>query len=76
MKVIIYKNEDRGVSVVYPAPEFADHIEAIAAKDVPEGRPHRIIDTSELPPPDTRNSWRWTARGPLKVRSVPQGATE
>lgn len=38
MQVIIYPNDVGGVAVVYPAPEFADHIEAIAAKDVPDLR--------------------------------------
>lgn len=35
MKVIIFPQENGGVSVVHPAPEYADQIEAVAQKDVP-----------------------------------------
>jgi hypothetical protein len=35
MQVIIFPQESGGVSVVTPAPEFADQIEAVAQKDVP-----------------------------------------
>jgi hypothetical protein len=73
MQVIIYPNEDGGVSVVYPAPEFAAHIEAVAAKDVPTGKAWRIIDASELPDKGYRDRWRWTASGPLSVATESQG---
>ncbi len=71
MQVIIFSQENGGVSVVTPAPEYADQIEAIAQKDVPEGAPWRIIDTSELPSYDVRNRWRWTDEGPLDVAPPP-----
>lgn len=71
MQVIIYPQENGGVSVVMPAPEYADQIEAVAQKDVPEGAPWRIIDTSEFPPYDVRNRWRWTDEGPLDVAPQP-----
>jgi hypothetical protein len=67
MQVIIFSNDSGGVSVIHPAPEYADQIEAIAAKDVPQGRPWRLVDTSELPPADTRNRWLWTPAGSLTV---------
>ena len=35
MQVIIFPNDNGGVSVITPAPEFADQIEAVAEKDVP-----------------------------------------
>lgn len=59
MKVIIYKNDDGGVSVIHPTPEaLAQYgIEAIALKDVPSGKPYKIIDASELPSRETRNQW-------------------
>lgn len=58
MQVIIYK-EVEGVAVIYPAPEALNQygIKAIAKKDVPSGKPYKIIDSSELPSRDTRNQW-------------------
>lgn len=67
MQVIIFPNDSGGVSVVYPAPEYADQIEIIARKDVPEGKQWRIVDDSELPSRDTRDRWRWTDEGQLEV---------
>jgi hypothetical protein len=58
-KLIIYKNDNGGVSVINPAPEAlnAFGIEAIAQKDVPAGKPYKIIDASELPDRSQRNQW-------------------
>jgi hypothetical protein len=67
MQVIIFQNDDNKVAVVIPAPEFADQIEAVAQKDVPAGKPWRIVDNSELPSRDVRDLWRWTNSGPLLV---------
>lgn len=67
MQVIIFPQDNGGVSVIYTAPEYADQIEAVAHKDVPEGKPWRIIDASALPSRDTRDRWRWTDSGPLEV---------
>jgi hypothetical protein len=67
MQVIIFPQDDNKVSVLIPAPEFADQIEAAAAKDVPAGKAWRIIDDSDLPSRDTRDRWRWTESGPLDV---------
>jgi hypothetical protein len=67
MQVIIFPQDDNKVSVIYPAPEYADQINAVAAKDVPEGKPWRIIEDGELPPRDSRDRWRWTDSGPLEV---------
>lgn len=67
MQVIIFPQDDNKVSVIYPTPEYADQIEAVAAKDVPEGKSWRIVDVSELPPRDVRDLWRWTDSGPLEV---------
>jgi hypothetical protein len=67
MQVIIFPQDDNKVSVVIPAPEFADQIEAVAQKDVPAGKPWRIVDDSELPSRDVRDRWLWTSAGPLNV---------
>lgn len=58
-QVIIFKNDDGGVSVIHPTQEALDTygIEAIAKKDVPEGKPYKIIDASELPDRSQRNQW-------------------
>jgi hypothetical protein len=74
MQVIIFPQDDNKVSVVIPAPEFADQIEAVAQKDVPAGKLWRIIDDSELPSRDSRDCWLWTESGPLAV--APEPATE
>ena len=67
MQVAIFPQDDNRVAVLIPAPEFADQIEAVAAKDIPAGIPWRIIDDSELPPRATRDRWRWTDSGPLAI---------
>ena len=69
---IIYEGDNGGVAVIIPAPEFADQIEAIAAKDVPAGKPFRIIDDRELPSRDSRDRWLWTESGPLDVAPEPE----
>jgi hypothetical protein len=57
---IIYQNDEGGVSVLIPAPEcLTKHsIEEIAAKDVPAGKPYKIITTDDIPSDRTfRNAW-------------------
>jgi hypothetical protein len=58
-QAIIYKNDESGVSVIYPTQEALElyGIEAIALKDVPHGKPFKIIDSSELPDRSKRNQW-------------------
>ena len=74
MQVIIFsQGESNRVSVVTPAPEFSNQIEAIAVKDVPAGRPWRIVDAESLPPTESRDLWRWTASGPLAIADPPTG---
>ena len=59
---IIYPNDDGGVSIVIPAPECGLTIEEIAAKDVPEGKPYKIVDASDIPTDRTfRNAWEYAA---------------
>lgn len=56
---IIYKNDQGGVSVIIPAPDCGLTLEQIAAKDVPAGRPYKIVDVSELPQ-DRSERTAWT----------------
>ena len=71
MQVILFPNDNGGVSVIIPAPEFADQIEAVAQKDVPAGKSWRIVDDSTLPSRDSRDRWLWTEAGPLDVAPEP-----
>ena len=61
-KRIIYPNDDGGVSILIPTPEYLqDHtIEELAAKDVPAGKPYKIVDVSDIPEDRTfRNAWEY-----------------
>jgi len=61
-KLIIYPNDNGGVSILTPAPECGLTIEEIAAKDVPVGKPYKIVDGSDIPTDRTfRNAWEYTA---------------
>jgi hypothetical protein len=58
---IIYPTDEGGVAVIIPA-ECGLTIEQIAAKDVPVGKPYKIVDASEIPTDRTfRNAWEYTA---------------
>jgi len=48
MKRIIYKTEE-GVAIISPSPNWKGTMEELAAKDVPSGAEHYIIDASSLP---------------------------
>jgi hypothetical protein len=57
---IIYSTDDGGVAIIIPAPEcLQEHtIEEIAAKDVPAGKPYKIVDVADIPSDRTfRNAW-------------------
>jgi hypothetical protein len=57
---IIYPNDEGGVSILVPAPECGLTIEQIAAKDVPAGKPYKIVDGSDIPTDRTfRNAWEY-----------------
>ena len=59
---IIYQTDDGGVAVIVPAPESGLSIQEIAAKDVPAGKPFKIVDVSDIPTDRTfRNAWEFTA---------------
>jgi len=55
---IIYQNDNGGVSVITPAPNCGLTIEQIARKDVPTGKPYKIVEGTEIPSDRTfRNAW-------------------
>lgn len=59
---IIYPNDEGGVAVIIPAPECGLSIEEIAAKDVPAGKPYKIVDVSDIPEDRTfRAAWEYAA---------------
>lgn len=58
-KRILYPDEG-GVAIICPADNCGLTIEQIAVKDVPAGRPYRIVDVSEVPTDLTfRNAWEY-----------------
>ncbi len=59
---IIYPTDDGGVAVIVPAPECGLSIEAIAAKDVPAGKPFKIVNVADVPSDRTfRGAWEYQA---------------
>ena len=57
---IIYPNDEGGVSILIPADECGLTIEEIAAKDVPAGKPYKIVDVADIPTDRTfRNAWEY-----------------
>ena len=55
---ILYLTDDGGVAVVIPAPECGLSIEQIAQKDVPSGKPYKIVDAADIPTDrEFRNAW-------------------
>lgn len=59
-QVIVYKNDEGGVSIIYPTSEAVAiyGIDAIAKKDVPAGKPYKIVDAANIPSDRTmRNAW-------------------
>lgn len=63
-KRIIYPSDDGGVCIVIPAPEWlaqeGNTIEKLAQKDVPAGKPYKIVNVSDIPTDWTfRNAWEY-----------------
>ncbi len=59
-KRIIFQNDEGGVSIIVPSDEAINKygIEAIALKDVPAGKPFKIMDTADVPTDRTfRGAW-------------------
>ena len=59
-KRIIYKTDDGGVAVIVPAPDCGLTVEEVAEKDVPAGKPYKIVDVADIPADRTfRDAWEW-----------------
>jgi hypothetical protein len=61
---IIYPTDEGGVVVVIPAPEWlaqeGNTLEALAAKDVPAGKPWKIVSVADIPTDRTfRGAWEY-----------------
>ena len=58
---ILYPTDNGGVAVIIPAAECGLTIDEIAAKDVPEGKPYKIVDVSDIPSDRTfRDAWEFS----------------
>jgi hypothetical protein len=60
MNRIIYNQDNGVVAVLIPSPEALEQhgIQAIAIKDVPAGKPFKIMDASDIPSDRTfRAAW-------------------
>ena len=56
-QLIIYPNDNGGVAVIIPAISIE-----LAMKDVPAGKPYKIVDVADIPTDRTfRNAWEYTA---------------
>ena len=59
-KRIIYPNDKDGVTILAPSPNWKGTLEELAIKDVPAGKPYKIVDASEIPSDRTfRNAWEY-----------------
>lgn len=57
-KRIIYPNEHDGIVVLIPSENCGLTVEQIAVKDVPDGKPYKIIDAKDIPTERTfRAAW-------------------
>ena len=59
---IIYPNDNGGVSILIPTAKYlSEHtIEELAAKDVPAGKPYKIVDVTDIPSDRTfRDAWEY-----------------
>ena len=57
---IIFKKDDGGTAVIIPSDNaLAEHtIQEIAEKDVPAGKPYKIVSVDDIPSDRTfRNAW-------------------
>jgi len=65
---IIFPSDDGGVCVLIPAPDWlaqeGNTIEALAAKDVPAGKPWQIVSVEDIPADRTfRAAWEYVEDG-------------
>jgi hypothetical protein len=53
---IIYPSDDGGVAIIIPTGDI--EIAEVARKDVPAGKPYKIVDVADIPSDRTfRNAW-------------------
>ncbi len=60
MNRIIYNQDNGVVAVIIPTPETLEQhgIQAIAIKDVPAGKPFKIVDAADIPEDRSqRDAW-------------------
>jgi hypothetical protein len=60
---IIYPTDNGGVAILIPTSEYLEThtIEDLASKDVPAGKPYKIVDVADIPTDRTfRNAWEYT----------------
>lgn len=57
---IIYPQDDGVVAVIVPAPNSGLTTEQVAVKDVPTGKPYRIVQDTDIPSDRTYRA-AWTA---------------
>lgn len=61
---IIYPGDNGIVAIIQPMPNCGLTIQEVADKDVPEGKPYKIVDVSEIPTDSTfRNAWEGDGEG-------------
>lgn len=64
-KRILFVNDEGGVSIIVPAANCNLTIEQVALKDVPKGKPFKIVNVSEVPTDRTfRGAWEVTIDSP------------
>ena len=59
MQVIIYRQDSGVPAVVVPTQDALDKfgIQAIARKDVPPGKPYKIVESDDLPVSEVQENW-------------------
>ena len=64
-KRIVHTNDEGGIAVLIPSPEWSGTLEQLAVKDVPTGKAYKIIDASEIPADRSqRNAWNYDFSSP------------
>jgi hypothetical protein len=64
---IIFPNNEGGVSILVPSPNWQGTMEELAAKDVPAGKPYQIVDVSDIPTDRAfRGAWEFVADEPVE----------
>jgi len=62
-QLIIYTQDNGTVAIIRPTEDYLQsHTIEDCAKDVPEGKPYKIVNDSDIPSDRTfRNAWEMTA---------------